>query len=152
MISLTAEQLATLAIDSTNYKQNQSLKAKDLFKFLRKESNEKDIPTLPEHLATNYYEKSFLETQQYICLEQDNAIGAYWSWFWVNNNQHGLSTRGSWTVPIQSAKKDILFLSPLCIKKNYQKRNNWWFFIKDLLPNYKILLFERNNKLIKIKG
>jgi hypothetical protein len=152
MILLSAEQLKTIVIGSKNYKQNQSLKAKDLLEFFRKESDEEIIPTLPEDLATNFYNKNFLETEQYICLEEDNSIQAFWSWFWLDNPQDGLSTRGSWDIPTQSTKRDVLFVTPLCISKKYQRKTNWWPLIQEFLPNHKTLSFERKNKLIIIKG
>jgi hypothetical protein len=152
MISLTAEKLETLAIGSANYCQNQSLKAKDLLEFFRQESDEEIIPTLPEDLATNFYNKSFLETEQYVCLEQDDSIHAFWSWFWLEKPEDGLKLRGSWNIPIQSTQQDVLFITPLCISKKYQRKTNWWPLIQEFLPNHKTLSFERKNKLIIIKG
>ena len=151
MISLNVEQLKTLAIGSKNCQQNLSLSAKDLLEFFRRESDEETIPTQPTDLALNFYNKSFIETGQYVCLEDDDSIGAFWSWFWLDNPQDGLSTRGSWDIPTQSTKRDVLFVTPLCISKKYQRKTNWWPLIQEFLPNHKTLSFERKNKLIIIK-
>ena len=152
MISLNVEQLKTLAIGSKNCRQNLSLSAKDLLEFFRRESDEVTIPTEPEDLALNFYNKSFIETGQYVCLEDDNSIGAFWSWFWLDNPQDGLSMRGSWNVPTQSTERDVLFVTPLCISKKYQRNTNWWPLIKELLPNHKLLSFDRKERLITINN
>ena len=149
MTSLTAEQLKTLAIGSTNYRQNQSLSAKDLLEFFRRESDEKTIPTQPEDSALNFYNKTFLETGQYVCLEDDNSIGAFWSWLWIDKPEDGLKLRSSWDIPLQSKNHDVLWLAPICISKQYRGLTHWWPLLKNMLPKHKTLAGEQgNNRLI----
>jgi hypothetical protein len=141
-----------MELDKIFYYQNKSLKAKDLFKFFRQESDEKTIPTFPEELATNFYNRSFLETEQYICLEQDKSIQVFISWLWLDTPEDGLKMQGSWSVPLQSSQRDNLFITPLCISKEYQRKINLRFFIHKALPNYKTFSFARKSRLITIKN
>ena len=141
--------METLAIDSTNYKQNQSLLAKDLLEFFRRESDEATIPTLPEDIVIDFYTKVFLETGQYVCLEQDDSIGAYWSWLWIDKPEDGLKLRESWNIPQQNKNYDVLWLAPICISKKYRRLKHWWPLLKNMLPPHKTLAGEQgNNRLI----
>ena len=104
MILVTAELLKTFQIGSQKGWQNQSLKADELLKFFRRESTNKAIPTRPEDKAIKLYQKTFLDTNQYVCLGQGDDIEIFWSWLWVDSKEDGLKTRGSWDIPKQNFK------------------------------------------------
>lgn len=146
MILVNAELFKTFQIGSQSCWQNQSLKADELLKFFRKESTEKVIPTLPEDLAINFYEKNFLDTNQYICLGQGNDIHAFWSWLYVSSKEDGFKIRGSWDIPKQDYTSESLYIAPLCISRKYRNKVNWLKYIKDLLPKHKELLFNRTKE------
>ena len=143
MILVTAELLKTFQIGSQSCWQNQSLKADELLKFFREESTEKVIPTLPEDLAINFYEKNFLETNQYVCLGQGDNIEIFLSWLWVDTKEDGLKSRGSWDIPKQNYNSESIYVPTLCISRKYRNKINWLKYVKDLLPTHKELFFKR---------
>ena len=148
MILVNAELFKTFQIGSQSCWQNQSLKADELLKFFRKESTEKVIPTLPEDLAINFYEKNFLETNQYVCLGQGDNIEIFLSWLWVDTKEDGLKSRGSWDIPKQNFKSNNIYVTPVCISRKYRNKYTWrWLkYYKDLLPKHKKIFFDRTRE------
>ena len=139
MILVNAELFKTFQIGSQSCWQNQSLKADELLKFFRRESTEKTIPTTPEDKAINFYKKNFLDTDQYVCLGQGDDIHFFWSWLWVDSKKDGLKTIGSWDIPKQNFKSNIIYVTTVCISRKYRNKFNWqWLkYMKDFLPKHK---------------
>ena len=141
MILPTAELFKNFQIGSQICWRNQSLKADELLKFFRREATERVIPTTPEDEAINFYEKTFLDTNQYVCLVQGKDIHVFYSWLWVSSKEEGLKTKESWDIPKQDYNSNIIYITPLCISRKYRNKYNWLKYIKDFLPKHKNLLF-----------
>ncbi len=141
MILPTAELFKNFQIGSQICWRNQSLKADELLKFFRREATERVIPTTPEDKAINFYEKNFLDTNQYVCLVQGKDIHVFYSWLWVSSKEEGLKTKESWDIPKQDYNSNIIYITPLCISRKYRNKYNWLKYIKDFLPKHKNLLF-----------
>ena len=148
MILPTAELFKTFQIGSQSCWQNKSLKADELLKFFRRESTNKAIPTRPEDKAIKFYQKTFLDTNQYVCLGQGDDIEIFWSWLWVDSKEDGLKTRGSWDIPKQNFKSNIIYVTPVCISRKYRNKFHWqWLkYYKDFLPKHKKLYSNRTKE------